>query len=117
APLITGYTPAHAEAERALADWKGTEAAVLFSSGYQANVALVHALAELAKRAGRKVRFLIDKLCHASLVDAVRGVGERAFRVFPHNGIEKLSRMLDAHDAGNKTLDIILTESIFSMDG
>jgi 8-amino-7-oxononanoate synthase len=114
APLITGYTPAHAEAERVIAEWKGTQAAVLFSSGYQANVALVHALADIAKRGGREVRFLIDKLCHASLVDAVRGVGERAFRVFPHNGIEKLSRMLEARE---KTLDVILTESIFSMDG
>src|SRR6478609_2166271 len=50
APLITGFTPAHAEAERTIAQWKGTQAAVLFPSGYQANVALVQALAELGKR-------------------------------------------------------------------
>ena len=45
APLITGYTDAHASAESAIAAWKGTEAAVLFSSGYQANMALVQTLA------------------------------------------------------------------------
>jgi 8-amino-7-oxononanoate synthase len=123
APLITGYTPAHERAEQAIAAWKGAEAAVLFSSGYQANVALVHALAECASRAGRETRFLLDKLCHASLVDAVRGVGAgKSFRIFPHNNIEKLRRMLardaDEPDARSRQpLDVILTESIFSMDG
>jgi 8-amino-7-oxononanoate synthase len=116
APLVTGYTPAHASAERALAAWKGTESAVLFSSGYQANVAVVHALAAAGRAAGRPVRFLLDKLCHASLVDAVRGAADSTtFRVYPHNGTDKLARLLDTR--APESLNVIVTESIFSMDG
>ena len=95
APLITGYAPAHASAERAIARWKGTEAAVLFPSGFQANLAVVQALATLADRAGRPVRFFLDKLCHASLIDAARAVWRPpavSFRPFPHNGTDKLAR-------------------------
>lgn len=115
AGLITGYTDAHASAERALAAWKGAEAAVLLPSGYQANHAVVQTLAALAARAGG-VRFLIDKLAHASLVDAVRGSGA-PFRVFPHNGLPKLRRLLEARDVGDAAIQVVVTESIFSMDG
>src|SRR5215218_94033 len=52
AGLISGYTDAHASAERALAAWKGTEAAVILPSGYQANHAVVQTLAALGERAG-----------------------------------------------------------------
>ncbi|MDB5295672.1 MAG: 8-amino-7-oxononanoate synthase [Phycisphaerales bacterium] len=135
APLVTGHTDAHAAAEAAIAAWKGTAAAVLFPSGFQANLAIVQALAAVAARAGRPVRFLLDKLCHASLVDAARAVAAGAstnaddgppaasYRVFPHNGVGKLARLLGTDDpAGGgggaaRPLDVILTESIFSMDG
>src|SRR5688500_1421986 len=83
-PLITGHGPAHAAAERRLAAWKGTETAVLLPSGYQANVAAVQTLAAIGEHTGKGVRFLLDKLCHASLIDAIRATGT-AFRVFPHN--------------------------------
>lgn len=124
APLVTGYTPAHASAEQAVARWKGTAAAVLFPSGFQANLALVQALAAAGRSASRPVRFLLDKLCHASLVDAARAADDppaASFRVFPHNGVAKLGRLL-AGDAvegpvDGGRLDVILTESIFSMDG
>ncbi len=75
AALISGYGPAHASAERALAQWKGTEASVLLPSGYQANHAAVQALAYLGNEHSGGIRFLIDKLAHASLIDAVRGSG------------------------------------------
>ncbi len=113
-PLVSGYTPAHASAERALAAWKGTEASILLPSGYQANHAIVQTLAGSAQAAGARVRFLLDKLVHASLVDAVRASG-LPMRVFPHNGIGKLERLLD--EADNGELQVVVTESIFSMDG
>ncbi len=113
--LITGYSGTLASAERALADWKGTESAVLLPSGYQTNHAAVGALAGMAEAAGKSVRFLIDKLVHASLVDAVRA-SERSMRVFGHNDLEKLERLLEAR-TDSKQIDVVITESIFSMDG
>lgn len=114
AGLISGHTTAHAAAEHAIAQWKQAEAALLMPSGYQANVAVVQAIAATASAAGRSVRFLVDKLAHASLIDAVRQ-HEIAYRVFPHNGLEKLARLLA--DAPADELQVVLTESIFSMDG
>ena len=121
-PLITGYSTAHAAAEAALAKWKGTEAAVLLPSGYQAN----HAAVETIRRAGEKdrhggTRFLIDKLAHASLIDAVMGAG--SFRIFNHNDLDKLQRLLVDTEKENfphphePRIDVVITESIFSMDG
>jgi len=112
--LVTGYSPLHASAERALATWKGTEAAVLLPSGYQANHAAIQTIANSAEAAGRRVRFLLDKLVHASLIDAARASGV-PMRVFPHNGVDKLRRLLD--EAESDELQVVVTESIFSMDG
>ncbi len=114
AGLITGHTTIHADAERVIASWKQTEAALLMPSGYQANVAVVQTIAAMAASTGRAVRFLVDKLAHASLIDAVRQ-HEIKYRVFPHNGLDKLARLLD--DAPPDELQVVLTESVFSMDG
>jgi 8-amino-7-oxononanoate synthase len=114
APLISGYTDVHASAERALASWKGTESAVLLPSGYQANLAAIQTTASVAEARGRRVRFLLDKLAHASLIDAVRA-SALPFRVFPHNDLSKLARLLTDKDADE--LQVVVTESIFSMDG
>jgi 8-amino-7-oxononanoate synthase len=114
AGLITGHTARHAVAEQAIARWKGTQAAVLLPSGYQANHAAVQTLAALGENAGGGVRFLVDKLAHASLLDAVRATGA-AFRVFPHNHLAKVERLLA--DAPPGQMQVVLTESIFSMDG
>src|SRR5205807_685432 len=83
AALITGYGPRHASAEIALARWKRTGAAILLPSGYQANHAAIQTVAALAEGDGG-VRFLFDKLVHASVIDAVRGTGQ-PYRVYPHN--------------------------------
>lgn len=104
--LVSGFSEAHRSAEEAIARWKGTQAAVLLPSGYQA----AHAMVQTLSIGG--VRFLLDKLCHASLIDAVRASGAE-FRIFPHNNLEKLERLL----AGSTSQDIVITESIFSMDG
>jgi 8-amino-7-oxononanoate synthase len=115
APLISGYSPQHAATETAIARWKQTESAVLLPSGYQANLAAIQTLAALGKsQKGQTVRFLIDRLAHASLLDAVRG-SDSDWRVFPHNGMEKLARLLE--DAEESQLQVVVTESIFSMDG
>ena len=114
APLISGHTRYHAAAERRIAGWKGTESAVLLGSGYLANLAAVQTIAAVAERSGRPVRFLLDKLVHASLIDAVRGSGA-PFRVFPHNGLSKLDRLLSDAPAGE--VQVVVTESVFSMDG
>jgi 8-amino-7-oxononanoate synthase len=113
AGLISGFSPQHAATESAVAAWKGTQAAILLPSGYQANQAAVQSLAALGKNHGG-VRFLVDKLSHASLLDAIRASGA-AWRVFPHNGMAKLKRLLDEADA--EQLQVVVTESIFSMDG
>jgi len=113
-PLITGYSLEQQAGEAAIARWKQAEAAVLLASGYQTAQAVVQTLAAAVKRHGPGGRFLLDKLCHASLIDAVRGSGV-GFRVFPHNHLGKLARLLAAAPEGQ--LQIVITESIFSMDG
>jgi 8-amino-7-oxononanoate synthase len=113
-PLITGHTSAHALAEGHIAKWKGTQAAVLLPSGYQANHAAIQTLAAVAGKSRQKIRFNLDKLCHASLIDAVRGCGF-PYRIFPHNGLQKLQRLLK--EAAPDELQVVVTESIFSMDG
>jgi 8-amino-7-oxononanoate synthase len=123
APLITGYGPAHQSAERRIAAWKQSESAVLLPSGYQANVAAIQALAAIGERtdiasgAGTNAggtRFLLDKLAHASLIDAIRSTAA-PYRVFPHNHLAKLYRLLA--EADPRQLQVVVTESIFSMDG
>jgi 8-amino-7-oxononanoate synthase len=114
AALITGYSEEHQAAEREIAAWKRTEASVLQPSGYQANQAAVQSIAAVAETLGRGIRFLIDKLAHASLIDGVRAAGHE-FRVFPHNGFGKLERLLVEANRGE--MQVVVTESIFSMDG
>ena len=120
AALISGYTTVHASAEQAIAAWKQTEAAVLLPSGYQANLAAIQTLAAVAAltKPKRHVRFLVDKLAHASILDAVIAAGSMTaatMRVFPHNHMSKLSRLLSESD--ESVLNVVITESIFSMDG
>ncbi|MGD1277819.1 MAG: 8-amino-7-oxononanoate synthase [Tepidisphaeraceae bacterium] len=114
AGLISGYSAAHASVESAIARWKGTEAAVLLPSGYQANAAAIQTLAAVGAAGGGGARFIVDKLAHASLLDAVAATGA-PWRCIPHNGISKLTRLLQEAEAGQ--LQVLVTESIFSMDG
>jgi 8-amino-7-oxononanoate synthase len=114
AGLISGYTPLHESAEKSIAAWKNSQAAVLFPSGYQANHAAIQTLTALGNASPRGVRFLIDKLAHASLLDAVQGSGA-PWRIIPHGGFAKLRRLLA--DSPPDQLQVVVTESIFSMDG
>jgi 8-amino-7-oxononanoate synthase len=104
--LVCGTHRAHAELEEALADFKGTAAALTFSSGFAVALGTIPALM------GAGDTIILDKLCHASLVDAARLSGA-TIRVFPHNHLKKLERLL--RTAKGRVL--VVTESIFSMDG
>src|SRR5665213_1614161 len=113
APLISGYGGVHESAENTIARCTKHESAILLSSGYQANFAAIQTCAAIGNLGGG-VRFLVDKLAHASLIDAIRSTGE-TLRIFPHRHIAKLRRLLDEAEEGQ--LQVVVTESIFSMDG
>lgn len=110
--LVSGTHQAHLELEAALAAFKGTEAALTFSSGYAAAVGALGALL----RPGDIV--LLDKLCHASLVDGAKLSGA-TMRVFPHNDMDKLGSHLEWANRKRQgdTRVLVITESVFSMDG
>jgi 8-amino-7-oxononanoate synthase len=109
--LISGNLSPHLRLERALAKWKGTEAALCFSSGYAAALGTIPALI------GKDDVVVLDKLCHASLIDGAKLSGA-VLRVFPHNHLRKLESHLEwaqREHPGKRVL--VVTESVFSMDG
>jgi 8-amino-7-oxononanoate synthase len=109
--LVSGSLPPHRALEEALAAAKGCEAALLFSSGYATATGCLPALA------GKTDVLVLDKLCHACLIDGARLSGA-TIRVFPHNDIAKLERLLESLRAKQPAARIVVvTESVFSMDG
>ena len=108
ARLVSGSLPPHQQLEQALAQFKGTESALTFGSGYLANVGAIPALI------GRGGLILADRLCHASLIDGCRLSGAD-FRIYRHNDVEHLAALLAKRRAGRRTL--IVTDGVFSMDG
>lgn len=106
--LLGGGSVFDERAESALARWLGAESALMFPSGYQANVGVVQALI------GPGDTLLSDELNHASLIDAAR-VSRARVVVFRHGDVEDLERKLVALDASERVL--VATESVFSMDG
>lgn len=109
--LISGTQPPHLRLESALAKWKGTPAALCFNSGYAA------ALGTLPALATKRDVVLLDKLCHSSLIDGVKLSGA-TLRVFPHNQLAKLKSHLEwARREQPNARILIVTESVFSMDG
>jgi 8-amino-7-oxononanoate synthase len=106
--LLRGHTQLHADLERRLAAWKGTEAALLFASGYQANVGLLSALL------GPRDRAVSDALNHASLIDGLRLAGCRR-AIVPHLDLAAIARELARPHPEGRTY--LVTESLFSMEG
>ena len=106
--LISGTLTPHMELETELADFKQTESALVFGSGYLANIGLIPALIDSAGL------ILADRLCHASLIDGCR-LSYAEFRVFRHGDMRQLRGLLSKRPAGHRTL--VITEGIFSMDG
>ncbi len=109
--LISGTRPAHTELEEKLARFKGVDAALTFSSGFAAAGGAIGALVD------RHDVLILDKLCHASLVDAARASGA-ILRVFPHNTLAKLEDHLQwARREHPDARVVVVTEAVFSMDG
>jgi 8-amino-7-oxononanoate synthase len=109
--LVTGTNSAVLALEEELAAWKEKEAALVFSSGYAAALGTIPAVI------GKGDTVILDKLAHASLIDAARLSGA-TMRIFPHNQIEKLEALLKKISASpGRSRILIVTESIFSMDG
>jgi 8-amino-7-oxononanoate synthase len=109
--LVCGTLAPHTRFEQALAEAKQSEAALLFSSGYATALGVVPAVV------GKGGFVVLDKLCHACLIDAARLSGA-TLRVFPHNDPAKLGRLLSAIRARHaKARILVVTESVFSMDG
>ncbi len=114
--LICGSLAPHHDLEEALAAFKGTEAALSFSSGYAA------ALGAMTAIMGKGDIIILDKLAHACMVDAARLSGG-TLRVFAHNDLDDLekklrwARSLTAISSKAPQRILIVTESVFSMDG
>lgn len=107
ARLTSGSCPSHRKLEEKIAAHKGFERTLVYSAGYLANLGTLTAIAD------EKTEIIFDKLCHASLIDAVKLSGA-AFRVFPHNDYARCEELLAKSSAAKK---IILVESVFGMDG
>jgi len=106
AHLVSGHSHAHQALEEQLADWLGRERALLFSTGYMANIG-VH-----AAFAGRGERVLGDRLNHASLIDGAQLSGARLLR-YAHADADSAARMLE----GRSDCTLLATDGLFSMDG
>jgi len=104
--LVCGSLDICHELEEKLAACKKTEAALTFANGYATAVGCIPAIV------GKGDTIILDKLAHASLIDAAR-LSQATIRVFPHNDLNKLARLLGT--AKGRTL--VVTESVFSMDG
>src|SRR5262245_34324212 len=108
-PLVSGYLPPLRDLERALATWEGTEAALVFSSGFAANLALVGSLA------GREDALFSDELNHASLIDGCR-LSRGRVHVYRHGDVNQLDDLL-RREGRSARRRIIVSDSVFSMDG
>ncbi len=107
AHLINGHSKPHQQLEEALAEFTGRERALLFSTGYMANLGVVSALMQDGDRVYQ------DRLNHASLLDAVKLSGARQIR-FQHNDTQHLLQRMQKQISGQA---MILADSVFSMDG
>ena len=105
--LVTGYRNVHRALEEELADYLQRERVLLCSSGYQANLAVLSALAS------RGDVIVQDRLCHASLIDGARLSGAE-LRRYPHQDMKGLERQLDRSTQGHA---LVVTDGVFSMDG
>ena len=107
-PLISGHMSAHEELARALAAFKRKEAAIVFGSGFLANLGLITALA------GEGDAVFSDALNHASIVDGCR-LSRARVHVYPHGNLNRLEDALKKESQARRKL--IVTDGVFSMDG
>jgi 8-amino-7-oxononanoate synthase len=107
--LVTGSHPLYDELESLLAEMKGAERALVFSSGYMANIGVIPALV------GKGDLILADRLCHACMWDGAKLSGANVLR-FDHNDVGHCRELVEAN-RGAFGRCLILTETVFSMDG
>ena len=107
AHLVNGHSSAHQALEEELADWLGRDQALLFSTGYMANLGIIAGLLE------RGNQLFQDKLNHASLIDAGLLSAAQMHR-YRHADMDSLKRQLDVHPDGMR---MVVTDGVFSMDG
>ncbi len=105
--LIAGNGEVHRAVEDFVAQWKGTEAAVVFGSGYQANVGILSSLAT------EEDLIISDMLNHASIIDGCR-LSRAPVRIYGHFDLQQLEDLLKMDGYRRK---LVVTESVFSMDG
>ncbi len=107
--LLNGTTPLHLELERELAEWMGTEEAIVFTTGHQANVGCIGTILE----PGDTV--ICDSADHASILDGCKLSGAK-LRPFRHNQMPKLEKMLE-RAAGDGGGVMVIVDGVFSMEG
>lgn len=107
-PLVTGYTQAHADLEAALADFEGTEGAIVFQSGFAANLGVLAALAQPGDL------ILSERRNHASLIDGCR-LSRATVRLFDGRHLDQIPPLL--LDGATFRRRLLVTDSVFSMDG
>lgn len=105
--LIVGNNGPHRKLENYIAEWKGTEKSIVFGSGYQANVGVITALTD------HRDLIVSDQLNHASIIDGCR-LSRSKVIVYPHLDVNAAEEILRN---GNYRRRILITESVFSMDG
>ena len=110
--LLRGGSPIHSELEKYTAQFLGTEASLYFANGYATALGTLTALLTTGDTV------ILDKKCHACLIDGARLSGA-TIRVFPHNNLKKLEKLLVSTHAksSSESRILIITESVFSMDG
>ena len=106
--LVSGTMTIHRRLEERLAAWEGSEACLLFGSGYLANLGTIGALA------GPGDTVFSDELNHASIVDGCR-LSRAEVVVYKHGDVDDLDRLMRRHSGGGRRL--VVTDSVFSMDG
>lgn len=105
--LITGYSGAHEQLEQQLAEFTGYDRALLFSNGYMANLGVITALAD------RQTALYIDRLAHASLIDATR-LSRARYQRYAHNRVDDLAARLQDDQRQRR---LVVSEGVFSMEG
>jgi 8-amino-7-oxononanoate synthase len=109
--LITGTTPLHEQLEQRLAAFKGCDQALLFGSGYHANMGVITSFV------GATDVVLSDELNHASIVDGCR-LSRAERRIYPHRNSAVLAQQLEELErVGHSGMRLVVTDSVFSMDG
>ncbi len=108
--LVTGSRPIHRDLERALAEWKHTEAAICFPTGFAANLGVLSVLG------GPGVRVFSDQLNHASIIDGCR-LSRSDLAVYRHRDMVHLESLLRSAASDTTTPKLVVSDTVFSMDG